>query len=918
MIATSERTVANGPAASGADRQPGASQPISVTAPWLLTNKVTPPARTPFYVERAQLVEGIERASSPIVMLRAPGGFGKTTLLSEICRREKERGNLAAWLTLDEEDTEEGVGMYLTYAFERAGLPVAMAPNGDEYRTELLVHEIESRGAPCLLVIDEVERLKSRAVEALDYFLHRLPGNLRVVLGMRTNPGLDLSTAMLERRCMAIGASRLRFSKADVASFFDGALSRRELAVVVERTQGWPVALGFYRILRREDERGVAVDRLPDSLAGDEGISANWLGVRLLRSIGPEDREFLLDLSQFDWIEPAIVDEALDRNDSGRRLADLVALQGLLQQLETTADTWQLHPLLKELCIAERQRGSPERFRQLHRAIAAAMLERGRLLAAVRHAGEAGDWELVGSALTRAGGLRLLLREGTVRLGAAQRFLTGEVQNLYPRLALLRCRLLVQEGKITQARALYGNTRARTGDFSRDRPDGDDRALRQEALIMRLLLIGYGCTEYDDELVEEVAQALERIRSEEEPDPPTAAMTGVLLFAARQQRAQFELGSAVGDEAEANGLLCNSHYVAYHVEMLRGLTAMAEGRSSEAEDRYVRAAEIAGHHFPLDSAMVQAAEALLAELGLERGEAASIREQASPIPMPFRNVTAWLDVFAAAHEAAIEWRFESGGLEDVLSAIDAACDWADSQGLEGVTRHLLAVRVGHLAAAERVDEANGAWLEAGFPEDPQGLLDLDRQSWREMEAISCARLRLLIVSGRLDAARELGDRLARVARERGLMRTLMRCLALSMLLEHRAGDADAALARLTDLLRLHAGTGYARPLIRERGTTQPLLERLLGMDIEPGTREAAEALRRRLGAAEEAAMPEFTPREREILEWLGRGRRDKEIARHLDLTVDGVRYHLKNIYRKTGASGRGEAVSRARAAGVIS
>ena len=48
-----------------------------------------------------------------------------------------------------------------------------------------------------------------------------------------------------------------------------------------------------------------------------------------------------------------------------------------------------------------------------------------------------------------------------------------------------------------------------------------------------------------------------------------------------------------------------------------------------------------------------------------------------------------------------------------------------------------------------------------------------------------------------------------------------------------------------------------------------------------------------------------------------RGLSDKRIGRHLGLTEHGVRYHLKNIFRKIGASNRMDAAQRARALGII-
>jgi DNA-binding CsgD family transcriptional regulator len=49
---------------------------------------------------------------------------------------------------------------------------------------------------------------------------------------------------------------------------------------------------------------------------------------------------------------------------------------------------------------------------------------------------------------------------------------------------------------------------------------------------------------------------------------------------------------------------------------------------------------------------------------------------------------------------------------------------------------------------------------------------------------------------------------------------------------------------------------------------------------------------------------EITPRERDVIEVLVRGKTDKEIAVKLNMKLNTVQTHLKNIYRKTGAAGR--------------
>ena len=215
--------------------------------------------------------------------------------------------------------------------------------------------------------------------------------------------------------------------------------------------------------------------------------------------------------------------------------------------------------------------------------------------------------------------------------------------------------------------------------------------------------------------------------------------------------------------------------------------------------------------------------------------------------MPLRDVAVLLDVRSAALEVRAEWKFETHGAEEALRTVEESRDFALNEGLVSAVRHLSALRVMYLIADERIDQAARAWRGAGLPEDLPNLLDLDAQSWREMEAISCARIRLLAAQGEFEAAREVAAGLCEVARKRGLARTRMRCLALWMGLEYRAGRENDAAARLLEYLRALGGTDYIKPLVRERETSCQVMRALLGLGLQANIREIANAALEQLG-----------------------------------------------------------------------
>lgn len=897
---------------------------MTASLPWLLTAKVTAPDRADGYLPRPALLDGAGARDAPgLIVVKAPGGFGKTTLLADFWRRQRDRGALAVWLTLDEDDTPDVLSAYLVHAFERGRLDLGVLhdlrggaphPQAVEPRLELLIRAIEVHGAPCLLVLDEVERLVDRAaVAAVDFLVRHRPDNLRIALAYRENPGIDVATMILAGGAVVVTEADLRFSPAEIARFFGGALSRPDLDRVAAATEGWPAALRIYRNAASD-----GASPLTDvDLAGDRGVIADYCSARLLRNLRAEDRALLLDLALFDWIDPALVDEVLERSDSRRRIEGLSALAGFMQPMADDTDVLRLHPIVRDYCATLRLQEDPDGFRDLHRRIALAM-ETRELTYALRHARDAGAAGLAGAILERTGGLQVLLRDGAVAMRAADRLLTPETLAQYPRLALARCFLQVRSGRIDDARALFEETRRATEDFTRDRAGGDDRALRVDTFIVQAVLAGYGCLAVGDPLVPRLLAEAERLAADPALPREILGVVNEVLCVARGQMAHFEDGLAAGAAAAEHYARCGSRHGALFIDLHLGGAAMAQGRGAEAARRYARARRTAAEVFARDMSPALYGDVLSAELALERNDTAALDDGVLRFPARLRDAGAWYDVFAAGYGVVAELTAVRRGADAALAFLAETHDEVRSWGFTDLARHVASLRVSSLAAAGRTDPAERVWRDAGLPDGDDGVLALDGRRWRDVEAAAEARIRLLAARDEPDAARRLADRLCDAAGERGLVRTRIRGLAAAAAAAHRAGDAATAADRLTAFLRAARETDYPRPLVRERSAGAAVLRALLAAGVEPDVRAAAEELRAHLEAPDAApAAPALSARERDVLAGMVRGERNQETAARLGVTEDGVRYHVKQIYRKLGARGRLDAVRRARDLGVL-
>lgn len=61
---------------------------------------------------------------------------------------------------------------------------------------------------------------------------------------------------------------------------------------------------------------------------------------------------------------------------------------------------------------------------------------------------------------------------------------------------------------------------------------------------------------------------------------------------------------------------------------------------------------------------------------------------------------------------------------------------------------------------------------------------------------------------------------------------------------------------------------------------------------------------------------QFTTREFAVFELLAHGQADKEIAAELRITVRTVRFHISNLFKKTGATSRVQLAIQVAAAGA--
>ena len=890
----------------GADPQdppPDRAETGPVAIPhWLLRARVEVPAAPRRYCERPDLAHRCAPARNAATVLMAPAGFGKTTLLAAACHVARRAGVPVAWLTLADDDPAS-LDTYLAYAFRQAGLDpesALPAPIDAEYpRTAALLHAVDARGVACLLALDELECVDHPgAVALLNFLLRHAPPCLHLALAYRRLPhGLDAVEQLLARGAERITAADLRFLPPDIARFFDLALSRRELATITAQTGGWPIALQMFRNVPQApstDEEPVARDAV-----------ASWIAGRFWRGFEARDRELVLDLALFDWLDADLVEEVLEAPGALARAAALPGLAGLLHPTGGKKAGYRLHPLLREHCADECRTLSPARWRTVKRRLAAALARRGATVDAMRHAVEASDSRLAGTILIEAGGVHLWLREGADRLAAADRYLIDDAVAADSRLAMARSVALLFDGRPSEANQVFDRT---------SRPASVDTGYALDRTITHAFLLLSGSRPHVHAELETLAGSARQAIAY--PGTPSVTRGAMLYgFAARHVR-HGELEAANSLAGQARQLVVGrSAYLTILTDSLLGQSAMARGRVSAAVAHYRDARRIARERFLEDPRLGATIDVHTGELALERNRLSPPSGLDAIIRVAHR-VSAYFANFAAAG-LATDLTAAERGIDAALSLLGDMAEHAHQAGLKPLIRHLAALRVSILAEAGRFSEAERVWHAAALPLTPAGCLDMEEHTWRGTETLACARIRLLAGLGDMAGAATLERALAEQSTRLGLRRTLLRSLALRVRLRHDARDPDAARDATAEYLRLFRTTDYARPLLRADEAATSALERILDADPDGPDAPAARRLIAMARIGGTTPVPPLDTRETAVLRLLPH-RQDKEIARILGLSVNGVRYHLRKIFRKFAVGSREDAVRRAGALGILS
>jgi LuxR family transcriptional regulator, maltose regulon positive regulatory protein len=867
------------------------------------TTKLRAPHTQAPLVARPLLMERLSAAlSHPLTLLIAPSGYGKSTTLASWA---SGRAAPTAWLTLEAEDNEPHAFLCaLTAALQAAyqacsPATLALAATPESPARAVLAALINDLGAstePVVLVLDDYQVITAHAIhEHVGYWVAHMPPNVHQIIASRAAPPLALARMRGRGQLAEIGATDLALSEGEAASFLRQimALALRDDTVQAlhQRTGGWVAGLQLAALSLRY-QPGADQDRFAAALSGSDQLIFTYLRDEVLRHQPPETQQFLLQTAILDELHEPLCNAVTGGQGAYQILEQLLASQLFIIPTDPALGRYRYHPLFRDLLRASLQQ-TPEQIPELHRRAAGWYDRQGQTAAAIEHSLQAADYPTAVRLIERDGD-RLWTQPEMRALCRWAAQIPEALRAEHPRLQLLYSWALLMDGHPLRAEALVESVAAQLTHGAPPELLGLLLAIRAPIQARR-----------------EPAAALEDYRVAATLLPRTAlSWRGAVALGAgfahydsgdlRQARHAFSDAGAICAEA-------GNQYAAIYATYYRGRVELDLGRLQLAAATFGHAVDLA--HAPGSPTLLLAAWGYL-------GLASVWREQN--------------DMTRATHSAleALQLGKQRENAETIcgasltLAQINAALGQLDI----ALAFTEQAERIAHprVLADLRIFQARLRLTQENLAAAERAADELDTLRGAPGSAIHMAqrilRARILFFQGRMGEARDILRRIAHVAGDSMPIAEIEARILLAHC-AHALGDHPAALEALGPALAHARREGHRRVFLDQGPSIAALLRLALSHRVEA---TIAAALLESDGAAtpdlppmRPALIEPLSATERALLQLVAAGLSNQAIADAQHISLNTVKWHLKNIYGKLDVRSRTAALARAHDLGIL-
>jgi LuxR family maltose regulon positive regulatory protein len=896
----------------------------------LVATKIMLPRCAPGLIARPRLLDRVaEVQAKQVSVIRAGPGFGKTSLAVAWAERLHKAGKLIAWLSLDGDDDEPiRFLFYLSHALRQANESIAETAISFIADISLvpfdtiissIINDLAEIDDDFYLFLDDYHHIKDHEIRgAVAYLLRYAPTHFHLVLTANGEPALPLPRLRAHNQLFEIDTAALRFDVAETCQFLKeeniGGADPADVRLLHAKTDGWPAVLRI--VMTTATQSGQDFGRYVQTLSGALRPLDAYLA-DMLDGLPHDLVQFMLQIAILERFSAPLCEAVTGCRFSPQRLDALETGQILLVALDQDRQWYRFHTLLRTHLLKRLETEAGPDIAKLHRRAYRWYAAQELWTDAVRHAIAAGDAEQAMAWIENCA-MELVKQGDLLTLLGWQRLFPAELMQTHIRVGLAVAWGMALAMRFDEAREFIAKVEQDIG-----RRDIRERAIiSSECMAIRAVVMGLG----DDS---ENGLALAQQCAGTSADAWTANVaSNVARFG------YWKAGDLAGfheapwipsaDDDDRRILYASVYRLCF-----QGLVEFQQLRLAPAEQSFVAAMRLAERHVGLNSCSAALPASLLARIRYEQGrmeEAEALITDRSPMI----DATGMHECVLSAYVVLTQIALRRRNIDRAYALLDQLENLGHMRSWGRVVAASLALRTRLHVTEGRLIEAGACLsrLERLAADNPtsgrcsrSAIADysvLTRAVWES--AHNRPEKAATLLQSLLDAAKSAHDhyRALRLATQ----------LAITLLAADRTEEAQLV---FQTALAAAAPSGFYQTLLDEGPEIGILLFRCQEQGHFGGAgTEPRSYLANLIAGWRELYQPDSTtilpsniadslsPREKNILEHIGRGRSNKEIARELGIAPETVKSHMKNIFTKLSVERRAQAVGRAQSLGLVS
>jgi LuxR family maltose regulon positive regulatory protein len=279
----------------------------TVPSPNILFTKLHRPQTASEYVNRTKIIQQLENnIEKPLSIVSAPAGYGKSVTVSQWLEQTRA---LYAWISLDEEHNDLRTFLaYITAAIEKISrgslektstfLNAATLPPLNVILTSL-INELDLIEQQFILVLDDYHKISDNTVHQLiEEILRFPPENMHLSILSRVVPPLDIKSLRANDRLTLIQMKDLCFNESETTDLYKNLLAvelkSETTKLLLDITEGWIVGLKLLSFMIDDPDN---IEEIIKTEQGDLHLISEYLISEILSKQSTEIKKILLSSS---------------------------------------------------------------------------------------------------------------------------------------------------------------------------------------------------------------------------------------------------------------------------------------------------------------------------------------------------------------------------------------------------------------------------------------------------------------------------------------------------------------------------------------------------------------------------------------------------------------------------------------------